>query len=388
MASKIFISYRRDDSAGTAGRLYDRLVEKFGEANLFIDVDNMPAGADFVGYLANQVAICDIFLCAVGPNWLGAKDDEGRRRLDQADDFVKIEIAEALKRNIPVIPVLIDGARVPRARELPDEIAALTRRHAVEVRNSYFRRDTDGLIREIQKHVRSASSRAVFAALGLAITILIFGAISLSQIKSPPPKLSAVSEYQNNAVLPPTEQTMPLTTNPSQKITELEQVKRNAELGSDAMTNLGLRYALGEGVPQDYAEAKRWWEKAAGAGVASAMGLLGALYEMGWGVQQDYGEAKRWYEKASAAGDSNAMTLLGNIYYSGHGVPQDYAEAKRWYEIAAAAGNSNAMIGLGDLYRDGRGVTKSVADARAWYQKAAAAGSPQAQSRLSALPSK
>jgi uncharacterized protein len=82
------------------------------------------------------------------------------------------------------------------------------------------------------------------------------------------------------------------------------------------------------------------------------------------------------------------MTLLGNIYYSGHGVPQDYAEAKRWYEIAAAAGNSNAMIGLGDLYRDGRGVTKSVADARAWYQKAAAAGSPQAQSRLSALPSK
>ncbi|MFZ0123081.1 MAG: toll/interleukin-1 receptor domain-containing protein, partial [Xanthobacteraceae bacterium] len=75
MASKIFISYRRDDSAGTAGRLHDRLAEAFGEENLFIDVDNMPAGADFVETLNKQVAICDVFLCTVGPSWLNAKDN-------------------------------------------------------------------------------------------------------------------------------------------------------------------------------------------------------------------------------------------------------------------------------------------------------------------------
>ena len=82
MANKIFISYRRDDSAGTAGRLHDRLAEKFGQDNLFIDVDNLPAGADFVEYLGKQIANCEIFLCTVGPNWLNAKDDDGRRRLD------------------------------------------------------------------------------------------------------------------------------------------------------------------------------------------------------------------------------------------------------------------------------------------------------------------
>jgi hypothetical protein len=70
IASKICISYRRDDSAGTAGRLHDRLAERFGHNNLFIDVDNMPAGADFVDYLGKQVANCDIFLCAIGPRWI------------------------------------------------------------------------------------------------------------------------------------------------------------------------------------------------------------------------------------------------------------------------------------------------------------------------------
>ena len=109
MAHNISISYRRDDSGPTAGRLYDRLAEKFGEANIFIDVDNMPAGVDFVKHLNKQVENCDLFLCAVGPNWLSAKDEDGHRRLDQPDDYVRVEIAAALNRDIPVIPVLIDG---------------------------------------------------------------------------------------------------------------------------------------------------------------------------------------------------------------------------------------------------------------------------------------
>ena len=184
MASKIFISYRRDDSAGTAGRLHDRLAERFGQKNLFFDVDNVPAGTDFVEYLGEQVANCDIFLCAIGPHWLDNRDDKGHRRLDQPDDFVRVEIGSALKRKIPVIPVLIDGARVPKATELPEDIATLARRQAVELRNSYFRRDADGLtqrIREILKQKRSTPSRVVFAAILVSAALLIFGAIGLYQ---------------------------------------------------------------------------------------------------------------------------------------------------------------------------------------------------------------
>src|SRR5688500_16574002 len=110
----IFINYRRQDAIGTAGRLYDRLAQAFGRDKLFMDVDHIPAGIDFVGYLESQVAACDVFLVVIGPNWLDAQDESGGRRIGSPDDFVSIEIAAALARQIRVIPVLIDGARMPK----------------------------------------------------------------------------------------------------------------------------------------------------------------------------------------------------------------------------------------------------------------------------------
>src|SRR5215475_5466371 len=156
MADKIFINYRRDDSAGTAGRLHDRFVQTFGRKNLFMDVDHIPAGVDFVDYLRSQVAACDVFLAVIGPNWLDAKDDSGRRRFDNPDDFVTIEIAAALARNIRVIPVLVDGARTPKADRLPDSVKPLVRRNAVEVRNTHFGRDAEALANQVREAVKSA----------------------------------------------------------------------------------------------------------------------------------------------------------------------------------------------------------------------------------------
>jgi tetratricopeptide (TPR) repeat protein len=153
MTGKIFINYRRDDSIGTAGRLHDRLVQTFGRKNLFMDVDNIPAGVDFVSHLNTQVGGCDIFLAIIGPNWLNAKDD-GRRRLDNPDDFVLVEIAAALARNIYVIPVLVDGALIPTADELPDSIKPLARRNAVEVRNTQFGRDAEALIDKVSEALK------------------------------------------------------------------------------------------------------------------------------------------------------------------------------------------------------------------------------------------
>jgi hypothetical protein len=167
MAGKIFINYRRDDSISTAGRLHDRLAQTFGRKNLFMDVDHVPAGVDFVDYLHSQVAACDVFLTVIGPNWIDAKDDDGRRRFDNPDDFVTIEIATALARKIRVIPVLVDGARTPKPDKLPDSIKSLVRRNAVEVRNTHFGRDAEALVdkvREALQHAQPVTSQWPFLA--------------------------------------------------------------------------------------------------------------------------------------------------------------------------------------------------------------------------------
>jgi hypothetical protein len=155
MSGRIFINYRRDDSSGTAGRLNDRLVRRFGRQNLFMDVDNTPAGVDFVKYLDARVGACDVFLAVIGPNWLEAKDAGGRRRIDDPHDYVSVEIAAALQRDIRVIPVLIDGAILPRSEDLPEALKPLVRRHAVEVRNAQFGRDADALAEKVHEGLKS-----------------------------------------------------------------------------------------------------------------------------------------------------------------------------------------------------------------------------------------
>src|SRR5262249_57118318 len=104
MTGNIFINYRREESGHFAGRLHDSLALKFGRNRLFMDVDNIPVGRDFEEYLKSQVGACDAMLAVIGPDWLTAQDETGQRRLDNPEDFVVVEIAAALARNIPVVP--------------------------------------------------------------------------------------------------------------------------------------------------------------------------------------------------------------------------------------------------------------------------------------------
>ncbi|MGA8698735.1 MAG: toll/interleukin-1 receptor domain-containing protein [Xanthobacteraceae bacterium] len=151
MAGKIFINYRREDSIAVAGRLQDRLAAMFGRDNLFMDVDNIPIGINFEEYLNNQVAQCDAMLSVIGPNWLDAKDDTNQRRLDKPDDFVAIEIAAALARNILVIPVLVDGTHMPKASELPASLKPFAFRNAIQLRNTNFGSDAEVLIAKMRE---------------------------------------------------------------------------------------------------------------------------------------------------------------------------------------------------------------------------------------------
>ena len=177
MAGKIFINYRREDSIGMAGRLHDRLERTFGRANLFMDVDHIPAGIDFVAHLNREVAACDVILVLIGPNWLTVKNESGGRRLDDPEDFVAIEIAAALARDIRVIPVLVDGARVPKASELPDSLKPLARRHAVDIRHTHFGHDAEALVARMREalgdHAAEPRRWRVRAAIGAAVAVLL-----------------------------------------------------------------------------------------------------------------------------------------------------------------------------------------------------------------------
>ena len=145
----IFINYRREDFIDITGRLHDRLAETFGKKNLFMDVDNIPLGVDFATYLDGQVATCDVLLAVIGPHWLDVRNENGDRRLDAADDFVAVEISAALARKIPVIPILVDGARMPKAADLPERLKPLALRNAIKVGSDSFGRDTETLIEKI-----------------------------------------------------------------------------------------------------------------------------------------------------------------------------------------------------------------------------------------------
>lgn len=130
--ASIFVSYRRTDAPGHAGRLYDRLVDSFGEANVFKDVDSMEPGADYVEIIEETIAKCDALIAVIGPQWLGA-ELSGRRCLDDPEDWVRLEIVNALDRRARVIPVLVHGASMPSAADLPPELKAFARRHAVQL---------------------------------------------------------------------------------------------------------------------------------------------------------------------------------------------------------------------------------------------------------------
>jgi uncharacterized membrane protein YeaQ/YmgE (transglycosylase-associated protein family) len=148
---KIFLCYRRDDAGGDTGRLSDRLVREFGDDSIFMDVDGIRLGTNFVKRLTAEVQSCDVLLAVIGPNWLDARDEEGHRRLDNPHDFVRIEIGAALQRDIPVIPILLNGTKIPRADRLPPELQELTLRSALDVRLGSFHSDVARLIAALKQ---------------------------------------------------------------------------------------------------------------------------------------------------------------------------------------------------------------------------------------------
>jgi hypothetical protein len=150
----IFISYRRDDAEGQAGRLFDDLVSHFGEGAVFMDVAGIEPGTDFRRAIDAHVASCGVLLAVIGKSWLDAKDESGRRRLEDAGDFVRLETASALKRDIPVVPVLVQDAKMPRAEQLPSDLKELAYRNGVELTHARWDSDVQVLVKTLERHVK------------------------------------------------------------------------------------------------------------------------------------------------------------------------------------------------------------------------------------------
>lgn len=154
---KIFISYRRSDSQWAASRLYDSLLHAFPHESIFMDVDSIDPGQDFVDVLADKVGSADVFLALIGPDWLTQTNASGARRIDDHEDFVRVEIASALDQNeTVVIPVLLDGASPPTDADLPPSLKPLARRHFARLTHEGFRGEIDRLIEGIGKALDAA----------------------------------------------------------------------------------------------------------------------------------------------------------------------------------------------------------------------------------------
>jgi hypothetical protein len=151
----IFISYRRDDSEGEAGRLYDDLVRAYGNDAVFMDVAGIAPGLDFRKAIDDNVAGCGVFLAVVGPQWATITGADGHRRLDDPNDFVRLEVASALTRNIAVIPVLVHDAHMPHPDQLPDSIKDFAYRNSVEISHARWNSDVTLLIDALKQYVNT-----------------------------------------------------------------------------------------------------------------------------------------------------------------------------------------------------------------------------------------
>lgn len=160
-SGRIFISYRRQETSYPAGWLFDRLVEHYGDGQVFKDVDSVEPGDDFVDVLRTAVGSCEALLALIGARWATITDEEGRRRLDSPDDFVRLEIETALERNIRVIPILVDGAAMPQVEQLPPSLTKLARRQALELSPSRFEYDTNRLLKVLSKTLGGEAPPAV-----------------------------------------------------------------------------------------------------------------------------------------------------------------------------------------------------------------------------------
>jgi hypothetical protein len=357
----IFICYRREDSAAETGRIYDRLVDHFGAERVFMDVEAIRLGYDFRSEIDQTIKVCSIVIVVIGDKWLAEAD--GKRRIDDENDRVRIEIESALRREIPIIPVLARAASHPTKAMLPASLEALAYRHGTSIRHEHFRGDVDSLISQMDKLLARqestpskpaeakdpttpVKSTQTMPGIPPAVSIPAIAALKESKVWTRK-RLIIVSAIGTIVILV----LLALAVFPSRKAREPYQ-KATDQGNASAQNNLGVQYQYGRGVPKDLGKAAELHQKAADQGNADARNNLARLNE-----------------KEQGKGD--AQFKLGYTYYYGLGVPKDLRKAAELYQTAADLGNVEAQFDLGMMYEVGQSVPMDLGKAAELYKKAA-----------------
>ena len=294
---KVFISYRRKDSQYIADRIYDWLVPEFGPDNVFKDVDAIPLGRDFRRILQDAVARCDVLLVVIGPRWLGETDAAGRRRVDDPGDWVRIEIETALERDIPVIPLLVDGASFPHREDLPPSLQELVYRHGTPLRpDPDFRPDMGRVIRALRKTEPGVSGTAPTEAApkpdSNAVETVPGGSGTAPTEAAPEPDSNAVETVPELSGTAPTEAAPEPDSNAVETVPELSgtaPTEAAPEPDSNAVETVPelSGTAPTEVASDDERKPQSWWTTLPGilttaAGIITALtGLIVALNQVG-----------------------------------------------------------------------------------------------------------
>jgi len=200
----IFLSYRREDAEAEAGRLYEALKQRLPATTVFRDIDDIPPGVKFADHIRSKVAGSDIFLAVIGPGWESAVDEKKSRRLDSKDDFVRIEIEEAIGRKIPIIPALVRGASMPHADALPLSIRDLSEWQNHELPARLWKESCARLVESIQPLLAKSGSAApppgpnkawAWAISGAALAgiamAVYFGFVQKREVQPPAPSIAS-----------------------------------------------------------------------------------------------------------------------------------------------------------------------------------------------------
>ena len=412
MTAQIFVNYRRDDSAASAVAIASHLERAFQSHNVYLDVDNMRAGQVFSRELEKRLASCKVMLCLIGPGWLEARDETGRRRLDDPRDWVRLEIERALARKVVVIPVLVGGAGLPKFDQLPETLRPLVERHAAEITTNGFRNDMAGLIQDI----RAVPSRPPWRLVAICAAAVIVGAIALVATgvlplatllgKGSAPaangKRLAISTAAPRLAVAPVTPCDELTAADYDETAKAKPVHFEDIRGSDAVSACRaaverypgeprLAMQLGRALSRTGAvrEAFDQFQQAVAAGYAPAVLPLARAYEIGTGVGKDVAKARELLERAAAtAANAFALLNLARFHRDGIGVPRDAIKGIEYVRQAVAVKSAAAMNDMGWLTRDGIGVTRDEKAAMGWFQKGAEGGNLWAMRNIGAMHEK